>query len=75
MAAVKGQTSSVLLSPDKTRRVDFTATPMKDMPDAGLYDNHIKPFGSDVKHVGFGGKYITKYDNNPPVGIYDPANR
>lgn len=73
--AVIGHSSSVLLSPDKTKRVDFTATPMKEMPDAGLYDKHIKPFGSDVKKVDFGSKYITKYDNNPPVGIYDPENR
>lgn len=65
--------SSVMLSPDKTRRTDFTDTHMKDIPDAGLYDKHIKEFGADVKtKINFGGKYKTKYDNNPPVGIYNP---
>lgn len=48
---------------------------MKDMPDAGLYDKHLKEFGATCKtKVTFGSKYKTKYSNNPPVGIYNPDN-
>jgi len=65
--------SSVNLSPSKSKRTDFTDSPMKEVPDAGLYENNLKTFGSDVKtKVNFGNKYKTKYDNNPPPGIYDP---
>lgn len=66
---------SILMSPDKSRRKDFTQTPMQEIPDAGLYEKHIKPFGSDLKKVDFGSKYKMKYDNNPPPGLYDPSNK
>ena len=46
---------------------------MKDMPDAGLYDKHLKPFGATTKNVDFGSKYVTKYSNNPAPGIYDTS--
>ena len=65
--------SSVNLSPSKSKRTDFTDSPMKEVPDAGLYENNLRTFGSDVKtKVTFGSKYKTKYNNNPPPGIYDP---
>ena len=45
------------------------------MPDAGLYDKHIKPFGATHKKIIMGGKYPSKYNNNPPPGLYDPSNK
>jgi hypothetical protein len=41
-------------------------------PDAGYYDKHLTPFGSDLKTTAhMGSKYVFKPDSNPPVGAYD----
>lgn len=65
--------SSTLYSPGKSKRTDFTDSPLKENPDAGFYNNHLKKFGSDVKGcTNFGSKYKTKIESNPGPGIYDP---
>ena len=56
---------------DKTRRSDFTQTPLQDNPSGGNYQK-IKKFGSDVNtKVNFGSKYKWKPDSNPPPGLYN----
>lgn len=71
--AVKPKSKMLNMSPNKTKRTDFTDTPMKEMPDAGLYDGHIKAFGSENKSkMTIGGKYKWKPDSNPPPGLYEP---
>lgn len=37
-----------------------------------IYERHDE-FGSKLGPMTIGGKYITTYDNNPPVGLYDVA--
>ena len=46
--------------------------PKDKSPDPGQYDQHLKPFGSEVRpSVSMGSKFEFKADSNPPVGGYD----
>ena len=41
-------------------------------PGPGEYDNHIKPFGSNMNNVTFGTKIKRNLDNGvPPIGLYN----
>jgi hypothetical protein len=41
-------------------------------PEPGSYDSTLKPFGADVMgNIDMGKKYVTKYNNNPPPGLYN----
>ena len=73
--ATRTCSKSVKLQPDKTKRLDFTRTPMQEIPDAGFYDGHLKPFGATAKKINFGRKYPSKFDNNPPPGLYEPSSK
>jgi hypothetical protein len=45
---------------------------LNDGPAPGAYDSHLTPLGADIKQsMTLGGKYETKYNDNPPPGIYD----
>jgi hypothetical protein len=38
----------------------------------GSNTGHIKEFGAGVKgNIDMGKKYVTKYNNNPPPGLYN----
>ena len=40
-------------------------------PDPGIYQKETIVFGKDVKgNIDMGKKYVTKYNNNPPPGLY-----
>jgi hypothetical protein len=46
--------------------------PKEQLPEPGTYDGHLTAFGSGVKgNIDMGKKYITKYNDNPPPGLYD----
>ena len=46
--------------------------PKEQQPEPGTYDGHLKPFGAEVKgNIDMGKKYVTKYNDNPPPGIYN----
>ena len=46
---------------------------LNDGPEPGTYDKHLTSFGANIKQsMTLGKKYEQKYDNNPPVGGYDP---
>ena len=35
-------------------------------------DKHLRAFGSELKGIDFGNKYITKVDDNPTFNQYSP---
>ena len=43
----------------------------EDNPDAGQYEPFQDYFSNIKSKITMGNKYITKYDENPPPGIYD----
>jgi hypothetical protein len=46
--------------------------PKEQLPEPGTYDGHLTAFGADVKgNIDMGKKYVTKYNDNPPPGIYN----
>ena len=42
------------------------------LPGPGQYDGHLTEFGHNSKLMTIGKKYVTKYNNNPAVGTYNP---
>jgi hypothetical protein len=46
--------------------------PKEQLPEPGSYQKDTIVFGKDVKgNIDMGKKYITKYNDNPPPGLYD----
>lgn len=47
--------------------------PQEQSPDPGLYDGHLKPFGSEAKNnATMGSKYKFVPKEGPPPGLYEP---
>ena len=66
------RTRSAVIRKDNWKRSKFTESPTRDNPDAGVYNDHIKPFGAGMKNpMTKKGSYGFKPNDNPPPGIYD----
>ena len=44
------RTRSTVIKKDNWKRSKFTESPSTENPDAGAYNMHLKPFGSDLKN-------------------------